>query len=127
LTNWSDKNIFDKLLGLVASLPVFLLTITLPVVEPQKDENDGGQAELSLDFGLPPAATPHSGSMDSHTRSVSLVLPLETPADMGLSKSKLSTSLPSRQPNGGSFSTFFAILDLFILAFIVIFVIIVSC
>ncbi|CAG5174685.1 uncharacterized protein ALTATR162_LOCUS7840 [Alternaria atra] len=72
LTNWSDKNIFDKLLGLVASLPVFLLTITLPVVEPQKDENDGGQAELSLDFGLPPAATPHSGSMDSHTRSVSL-------------------------------------------------------
>jgi sodium/potassium/calcium exchanger 6 len=43
--------------------------------------------------------------MDSHTRSVSLVLPPETPADMGLSKSKLSTSLPSRQPNGGSFST----------------------
>jgi sodium/potassium/calcium exchanger 6 len=105
LTSWSDKNIFDKILGLVASLPVFLLTITLPVVEPQKDENDGGHAELSLDFGLPPAATPHSGSGDSHTRSISLVLPPETPANMGLSKSKSPANLSSRQPNGGSFST----------------------
>ncbi|CAN9172559.1 unnamed protein product [Alternaria sp. RS040] len=105
LTSWSDKNIFDKILGLVASLPVFLLTITLPVVEPQKDENDGGHAELSLDFGLPPAATPHSGSGVSHTRSISLVLPPETPANMGLSKSKSPANLPSRQSNGGSFST----------------------
>jgi sodium/potassium/calcium exchanger 6 len=103
LTNWPDKNIFDKLLGLVASLPVFLLTITLPVVEPQKDENDGGHAELSLDFG--PTATPHNGSMDSHTRSVSLVLQRDTPVDVGPPKSKLSTNLPSQQANGGSFST----------------------
>jgi sodium/potassium/calcium exchanger 6 len=103
LTNWPDKNIFDKLLGLVASLPVFLLTITLPVVEPQKDENDGGHAELSLDFG--PTATPHNGSMDSHTRSVSLVLQRDTPVDVGPHKSKLSTNLPSQQANGGSFST----------------------
>ncbi|KAG9196729.1 hypothetical protein G6011_01850 [Alternaria panax] len=100
LINWSDKNIFDKLLGLVASLPVFLLTITLPVVEPEKDENDGGHAELSLDLGLPPPATPHSGSVDSHTRSISLVLPPETSANMGLSKSR-----PSQRPNSGSSST----------------------
>jgi sodium/potassium/calcium exchanger 6 len=105
LINWRDKNIFDKLLGLVASLPVFLLTITLPVVEPQKDENDGGHAELSLDFGLPPPATDINGSMDSHTRSISIVLPPGTPADVSLSKTKKNIGRSEPRPNGGSFST----------------------
>ncbi|KAI4928500.1 hypothetical protein J4E85_005117 [Alternaria conjuncta] len=104
LTNWRDKNVFDKLLGLVASLPVFLLTITLPVVEPQKDENDGGHAQLSLDLGMPHAATPGDASMRSQTPSVSLVLPRDDPTISGLSNSKSSTSLP-RQLDGGSFST----------------------
>lgn len=104
LTNWRDKNVFDKLLGLVASLPVFLLTITLPVVEPQKDENDGGHAQLSLDLGMPHAATPGDASMRSQTPSVSLVLPRDDPTSSGLSNSKSSTSLP-RQLDGGSFST----------------------
>lgn len=102
LTNWRDKNIFDKLLGVVASLPVFLLTVTLPVVEPQKDENDGGHAELSLDFGLPPSATPLGGSMDSHARSVSIILPPERATDLSLSKQKKGTHVPN---GGGSFST----------------------
>jgi sodium/potassium/calcium exchanger 6 len=107
LMNWREKNIFDKLLGLVASLPVFLLTITLPVVEPQKDENEGGHAELSLDFGLPPSATPGGGSMDSHTRSISLILPPETTGDVSLSKTKKTGNgaIPSPRTNGGSFST----------------------
>jgi sodium/potassium/calcium exchanger 6 len=106
LMNWEDKNIFDKLLGLVASLPVFLLTITLPVVEPEKDEDDGGHAELSLDFGLPPSATLNRGSMDSHARSISLILPPETPGDVSLSKTKKNgTIIPSPRSNGGSFST----------------------
>jgi sodium/potassium/calcium exchanger 6 len=104
LMNWQEKNVFDKLLGLVASLPVFLLTITLPVVEPQKDENDGGHAELSLDFGLPPSAAPGGGSMDSHTRSISLILPPETPGDVSLSNTK-NASTPGSRANGGSFST----------------------
>jgi sodium/potassium/calcium exchanger 6 len=103
LTNWKDKSIADKALGVVASLPVFLLTITLPVVEPQKDENDGGHAELSLDFGLPPSATP--GSTDSYPRSVSIVLPPERPSSMSLSKSRKDTSLPQHSRNGSSFST----------------------
>jgi sodium/potassium/calcium exchanger 6 len=107
LMNWREKNIFDKVLGLVASLPVFLLTITLPVVEPQKDENEGGHAELSLDFGLPPSATPGGGSMDSHTRSISLILPPETPGDVSLSKTNMTGNgaIPSPRTNGGSFST----------------------
>jgi sodium/potassium/calcium exchanger 6 len=104
LINWRDKNVFDKLLGLVASLPVFLLTITLPVVEPQRDENGVGHAEPSLDVGMPPAATSGRASTSSQTHNVTLVLPGENPADSGLSNSKSSTSLP-RQLNAGSFST----------------------
>ncbi|KAI8936152.1 hypothetical protein NX059_007647 [Plenodomus lindquistii] len=105
LINWEDKHFFDKVLGAVASLPVFLLTITLPVVEPQKDENDGGHAELSLDFGLPPSAHPVGGSGDSHSRSVSIVLPPESYSDHNLRKTRKDTSIPITAPNGGSFST----------------------
>lgn len=102
LTNWQDKSLFDKILGVVASLPVFLLTITLPVVEPQKDDDEGGHAELSLDFSLPPPRTPINGSMDSHARSVSIVLP---PEGSSLSMSKKGTNVPSARLNGGSIST----------------------
>lgn len=105
LTNWTDKSIFDKLLGVVASLPVFLLTITLPVVEAQKDEIGGGHAELSLDFGLPPAATPINGSTDSYPRSISIILPPERPSDLSLSRSRKSTSIDNGRFVGGSFST----------------------
>ncbi|KAF2844361.1 sodium/calcium exchanger protein-like protein [Plenodomus tracheiphilus IPT5] len=105
LINWSDKNVFDKILGVVASLPVFLLTITLPVVEPQKDENDGGHAELSLDLGLPPSAIPTNGSTDSHARSIAIVLPPERYSDHNLSRTKKDTSTPITRANGGSFST----------------------
>ncbi|KAL5122058.1 hypothetical protein ACEQ8H_000275 [Pleosporales sp. CAS-2024a] len=104
LTNWSEKNIWEKLLGVVASLPVFLLTITLPVVEPQKDEDEGGHAELSLDFGLASPRTPLSGSMDS--RGQSIVLPSEGMATPATSKSlNSSTVFDRRQPHIGSFSS----------------------
>jgi len=106
LTNWADKSFFDKVLGLVASLPVFLLTITLPVVEPQKgDDDDGEHAEFSLDLGRTPVGTPHPGSMDSHTRGVSFVLPTETSADGGLSKSKAPAGNSCPPRTGSSFST----------------------
>ncbi|KAL6709611.1 hypothetical protein ACN47E_001039 [Coniothyrium glycines] len=105
LTNWRDKSVADKALGIVASLPVFLLTITLPVVEPQKDEDDGGHAELSLDFGLPPPATPLNGSTDSYPRSVSIVLPPERRSDLSLSKSKNGIHQAGHNRNAASFST----------------------
>ncbi|KAH3915766.1 hypothetical protein HBI56_042150 [Parastagonospora nodorum] len=111
LTNWSEKNIWEKLLGIVASLPVLLLTITLPVVEPEKDEDEGGHAELSLDFGLPPPMTPISGSMDSHGRSMdshgrSIVLPPESMATPGTSMSMKRPAASTHKPNGGgSFSS----------------------
>jgi sodium/potassium/calcium exchanger 6 len=100
LTNWSEKHFGDKLLGVVASLPVFLLTITLPVVEPEKDEDDGGHAELSMDFGLPPPMTPLNGSLDSHRRST--ILP---PDHTGTPGASLNVKGNERRPNGGSFST----------------------
>lgn len=62
LTSWRDKNIWDKLLGLVAALPVFLLTITLPVVEPASSDDD------QPEFGLPPPLTPVGGTFDSQFR-----------------------------------------------------------
>ncbi|KAL9096245.1 MAG: hypothetical protein Q9165_001768 [Trypethelium subeluteriae] len=36
---WQEKNIWEKCLGLVAAPSVFLLTITLPVIEPSKDDD----------------------------------------------------------------------------------------
>jgi sodium/potassium/calcium exchanger 6 len=109
LTNWREKNIWEKMLGVVAALPVFLLTITLPVVEPQKDEDEGGHAELSLDFGLPPPMTPLHGSLDSHGRSI--VLPPESMASPGSSYPGSSYALNvaktpiSPHHLGGSFSS----------------------
>ncbi|OAL53463.1 sodium/calcium exchanger protein-like protein [Pyrenochaeta sp. DS3sAY3a] len=103
--SWEDKSIFDKILGVIASVPVFLLTITLPVVEPQKDDDEEGQPELSLDFSLPPPRTPINTSIDSHARSISIILPPESHRDMSLSKTRKNTILSERRPNGTSVST----------------------
>lgn len=39
LYSWKDKNIWEKLLGTVAAPSVFLLTITLPIVETHKEDD----------------------------------------------------------------------------------------
>ncbi|KAL9080082.1 MAG: hypothetical protein Q9157_001105 [Trypethelium eluteriae] len=36
---WQEKNIWEKCLGLVAAPSVFLLTVTLPVIDPSKDDD----------------------------------------------------------------------------------------
>lgn len=102
LTNWSEKSIWEKGLGIIAGLPVFLLTITLPVVEPSKDEDMDGHGDLAHDYGLPPPLTPIGSSMDSHGRSI--VLPPESLATPGTSMS-MKASNWERRPNGASFST----------------------
>ncbi|KAF2624397.1 sodium/calcium exchanger protein-like protein [Macroventuria anomochaeta] len=66
LTSWRDKNIWDKLLGLVAALPVLLLTITLPVVEPASNDDD--QQAGHPDLGLPSVLTPVGGTFDPQFR-----------------------------------------------------------
>ena len=96
LTNWSEKNFGEKLLGVVASLPVLLLTITLPVVEPEKDDEDGGHAELSMDFGLPPPLTPVNGSLTSYG---SIMLPPETLGTPGPSMTMKGPVTPQAGPD----------------------------
>ena len=40
LYSWKDKNIWEKLLGIVAAPSVFVLSMTLPIVEVEKEEDD---------------------------------------------------------------------------------------
>lgn len=86
LTNWRDKNIWEKMLGVVAAPSVFLLTMTLPVVESQKDDNDDDA--LSPSLSLPPALTPINGSLSTHQRSVVANVEHETPTIPNQSASK---------------------------------------
>lgn len=56
LWNWTDKNIWDKILGVVAAPSVFLLTITLPVVEQeQEDDARGADPTTVSNLSLPDA------------------------------------------------------------------------
>jgi sodium/potassium/calcium exchanger 6 len=70
LANWKEKYIWEKMLGLVAAPSVFLLTVTLPVVETHaKDGVDDDPNSPSLP--LPgPLMTPANESLDSHMVSI---------------------------------------------------------
>lgn len=51
LYSWKDKNIWEKLLGIVAAPSVFVLATTLPIVEVAKEEDDTADT-LDPDPGL---------------------------------------------------------------------------
>ena len=51
LYSWEDKNIWEKLLGIVAAPSVFVLATTLPIVEVAKEEDDTADT-LDPDPGL---------------------------------------------------------------------------
>ena len=51
LYSWKDKNIWEKLLGIVAAPSVFVLATTLPIVEVGKEEDDAADT-LDPDPGL---------------------------------------------------------------------------
>lgn len=70
LNNWRDKSIWEKLLGTVAATSVFLLTVTLPVVESTTEDSTGGDENMSPTFSLPAALTPTNGSLSAHQRSM---------------------------------------------------------
>ncbi|WPH03618.1 putative cation exchanger c3a12.06c [Acrodontium crateriforme] len=59
--HWHEKTWWEKLLGIVAAPSVFLLTITLPVVESEKDGDD---SDLSTTFSHQPTPL-HSQSYDT--------------------------------------------------------------
>ena len=75
LYSWNDKNIWEKLLGIVAAPSVFLLTITLPVVESEKDDEDMPET-LDPDPGLLSPAHARSRSQSSAIA----ILPPDSPA-----------------------------------------------
>ncbi|KAF2014701.1 hypothetical protein BU24DRAFT_423601 [Aaosphaeria arxii CBS 175.79] len=57
LDNWKTKSIWEKMLGVVAAPSVFLLTITLPVVETHRDD----QSDIPPSPSLSLAGTLHEG------------------------------------------------------------------
>ncbi|KAF2454796.1 Sodium/calcium exchanger protein-domain-containing protein [Lineolata rhizophorae] len=62
LYTWKDKNTWERFLAIVAAPSIFLLTITLPVVETQKDEEDeedGDDGTTAVpELSLPGPASP---------------------------------------------------------------------
>ena len=59
LYSWGDKNIWEKMLGVVAAPSVFLLAVTLPVVEVDREEEDEGMP-LMPDSALQPGDDPRT-------------------------------------------------------------------
>ncbi|KAF2791986.1 hypothetical protein K505DRAFT_279620 [Melanomma pulvis-pyrius CBS 109.77] len=109
LTNWREKYIWEKLLGVVAAPSVFLLTITLPVVEAQRDDNSDDN-DISSGLSLPGPLTPVNGSLNTHQRSMVTILEPDSPssADPSAFKSantsgasgppEISITVPGSQP-----------------------------
>lgn len=92
--SWNDKNIWEKLLGIVAAPSVFLLTITLPVVESEKDDEDIPEA-LDPDPGLLSPAHARSRSQSSAIA----ILPPDNPASNGDVTSHEPSSTHQPSPN----------------------------
>lgn len=66
ICDWRDKNIWDKMLGIASAPSFFLLTITLPVVEPYEDDsnvndNDTTSNMIALDSATVPEAAASTG------------------------------------------------------------------
>jgi len=57
--HWHEKNYWEKALGIVAAPSVFLLTITLPVVESGKDDEDEPRKDNSMDSAHSKSASIH--------------------------------------------------------------------
>ena len=76
LYSWKDKNLWEKLLGLVAAPSVFLLAITLPIVEIDKEEDEDLLDIVDPDPGLLSPHRPRSHS----TTSVMAALPPDSPS-----------------------------------------------
>ena len=74
--SWEDKNLWEKLLGLVAAPSVFLLAITLPIVEADKEEEEQIPDIVDPDPGL---LSPHRSRSRSNS-TVIVALPPDSPS-----------------------------------------------
>ena len=76
LYSWKEKNLWEKLLGIVAAPSVFLLAITLPIVEVDKDE-EGEDLSYVVDPDPGLLSPRHSRSRSAST--VMAALPPDSP------------------------------------------------
>ncbi len=76
LYSWKDKNLWEKLLGIVAAPSVFLLAITLPIVEVDKEEDQDLLDVVDPDPGLLSPRLPRSRSGST----VMAALPPDSPS-----------------------------------------------
>src|SRR5207253_2180149 len=82
LACWREKSLWEKFLGVIAAPSVFLLTITLPVVETQKDEGSD-RDDMSQSFSLPGPVTPINNGTSQQQRSVITLLEPDSPSSEG--------------------------------------------
>lgn len=100
LSHWRNKNIWDKMLGIVAAPSVFLLTATLPVVEAQKSDADNTDPASVTSFSFPDPLTPINGSLTAHQRSMVSDLDLGSLSGENASRSLSKTSIGKTDSNG---------------------------
>ncbi|KAI9697583.1 MAG: hypothetical protein M1836_004533 [Candelina mexicana] len=95
LYSWHDKNIWEKFLGIIAAPSVFLLAITLPVAEGQKDDDEFEDPLLQESRIQTPIA------VDEHPRSV-ITSPIQSgsSAQRGLERNLPSAISPGKPGNG---------------------------
>jgi sodium/potassium/calcium exchanger 6 len=106
LCRWNEKNFWEKVLGVVAAPSVFLLTITLPVVE--SDAEEGEKDDDIPDLTLPAGSYGTFEHGRSHT-NVTIVEPERSPSpDEGLfahESRSLSLSYPRGVAGHGTVAT----------------------
>ena len=76
LYSWQDKHVWEKMLGIVSAPSVFLLAVTLPVVESEKDEDM--PETVDPDPGL--LSPQHARSRSQSDAVLSTDNPIEAPA-----------------------------------------------
>ncbi|KAL8803217.1 MAG: hypothetical protein Q9182_003318 [Xanthomendoza sp. 2 TL-2023] len=94
LFSWHDKNGWEKLLGIVSAPSVFLLAVTLPVVESESGDEIPQTVEPDPGFLRPEHAHPRSQSI--------AVLPPDSPPKQADGDNGKSRALPLTQDRRGS-------------------------
>ena len=94
LYSWKDKSIWEKLLGVVAAPSVFLLALTLPVVEAERDDCDEQLPEIvDPDPGL--LSPEHTGRRRGST--LAILLPESPPPEASVHVSAPKTENDQQQ------------------------------